>query len=102
MPGFLSYLSFRTMAAFYGEKNLAQPLSWITPLSAIRDCLCNIFAATLYRVRLANSVPRIRGFRTVFQLLTARGGKVSMRSYLQPVFCYEELGHHRCKEFVSV
>jgi hypothetical protein len=49
---FLQY--FVTWLMFYGEKFLAPrptPKHEDHPLSALRDCLCNIFAATLHICR---------------------------------------------------
>jgi len=53
---------FRNKASFYGEELLApRPTRMLEdhPLSAVRDCLCNIFAATL-RIRGRSSIRSLR------------------------------------------
>ena len=60
---------FRNKVSFYGDESLAPrptPKLEYHPLSAVRDCLCNIFAATLH----AGSRSFIRNLRTRLALLT--------------------------------
>jgi hypothetical protein len=72
-------------------------------------CVCVInapnvdtFLGHLFGVKTAKSARRVGVLRTVLQLLAARGGRVSIRSCSELAYCYEELCHHRCKEFVCV
>jgi hypothetical protein len=50
-PGPRFYIVFRNMVFFYGEEELApRPTPKLEgyPMSAVRDCLFNVFAATLH------------------------------------------------------
>ena len=88
-PGPREVFVFRNKASFYGEELLApRPIPSMEdhPLTAVRDCLFNIFAATLHIGGLfSNGNPRAR--RTV-----VTGTRLSLHQTLNlEIVCFSQL-----------